>query len=66
MTKKRTSANIATPECLSSTHRPDAAPYSIDSPLAQALVIDAKEYGNVARFMNHSCDGNVTKHVRIK
>eukprot|EP00904_Undaria_pinnatifida_P002305 jgi/Undpi1/12075/HiC_scaffold_4.g01773.m1 len=29
----------------------------------EALVVDAKEYGNVARFMNHSCDGNLTKHM---
>ena len=30
----------------------------------QALVVDAKAYGNVARFMNHSCAGNLNKHVR--
>lgn len=27
------------------------------------MVVDAKTYGNVARFMNHSCDGNLIKKV---
>lgn len=28
------------------------------------MVVDAKDYGNVARFMNHSCDGNLIKKVK--
>ena len=52
---------------LSPSNRPlTPLPFPAASPLEQALVIDAKAYGNVARFMNHSCDGNVTKHVRMK
>lgn len=26
--------------------------------------MDANAYGNVARFMNHSCDANLTKQVK--
>lgn len=29
----------------------------------QWLCIDANEYGNVARFINHSCEGNLIKQV---
>lgn len=27
---------------------------------SQVLCVDARRYGNVARFINHSCDGNLT------
>ena len=27
------------------------------------LVVDALEYGNVARFINHSCDPNLMQQV---
>lgn len=29
----------------------------------EQMAVDAKDYGNVARFMNHSCDGNLVKKV---
>ncbi|CAN0166630.1 unnamed protein product, partial [Ectocarpus fasciculatus] len=27
------------------------------------MAVDAKDFGNVARFMNHSCDGNLVKKM---
>ncbi|CAM9462778.1 unnamed protein product [Scytosiphon promiscuus] len=39
-------------------------PYSPRSDVSTEMaVVDAKDFGNVARFMNHSCDGNLIKKM---
>eukprot|EP00752_Nemacystus_decipiens_P002012 g1932.t1 len=40
-----------------------STPYSPRSDRSAEMVVDAKTYGNVARFMNHSCDGNLIKKM---
>eukprot|EP00903_Cladosiphon_okamuranus_P021084 g19367.t1 len=42
---------------------PSSTPYSPRSDRSAEMVVDAKTYGNVARFMNHSCDGNLIKKM---
>ncbi|CAM9958003.1 unnamed protein product [Ectocarpus sp. 13 AM-2016] len=38
-------------------------PSSPRSDVSPEMAVDAKDFGNVARFMNHSCDGNLVKKV---
>ncbi|CAM9879176.1 unnamed protein product [Ectocarpus sp. 12 AP-2014] len=38
-------------------------PSSPRSDVSPEMAVDAKDFGNVARFMNHSCDGNLVKKM---